>query len=223
MRPGLSLILGMPLERFRYIAIEGPIGAGKTSLAKRLAERLGGATLLEQPDANPFLPRFYLDRARYALPAQLFFLFQRIDQLRAAAQPDLFARLTIADFLLEKDPLFAGLTLAADELALYRRIYDTLRPQAPRPDLVIYLHAAAPTLLERVQRRGVDYEYPISEPYLNALGEAYGRFFYHYAEAPLLVVNSERLDFVTRDRDLEVLVAHIAGMRGQREYFNVAD
>ena len=172
----------MPLEKYRYIAIEGPIGSGKTSLAKRLAERLGGATLLEQPDANPFLPRFYLDRARYALPAQLFFLFQRIDQLRAAAQPDLFSRLTIADFLLEKDPLFAGLTLAGDELALYRRIYDTLRPQAPRPDLVIYLHAAAPTLLERVQRRGVDYEYPISEPYLTALGEAYGRFFYHYAE-----------------------------------------
>src|SRR4029453_19185520 len=115
----------MPLERFRYIAIEGPIGAGKTSLAKRLAERLGGTTLLEQPDANPFLPRFYLDRVRYALPAQLFFLFQRIDQLRTAAQPDLFTRLTIADFLLEKDPLFAGLTLSGDELALYRRIYDT--------------------------------------------------------------------------------------------------
>ena len=105
----------LPLERFRYIAIEGPIGAGKTSLAKRLAARLGGATLLEQPDANPFLPRFYLDHARYALPTQLFFLFQRIDQLRAAAQPDLFARLTVADFLLEKDPLFAGLTLSGDE------------------------------------------------------------------------------------------------------------
>jgi deoxyadenosine/deoxycytidine kinase len=213
----------MPLERYRYIAIEGPIGAGKTSLARRLAGRLGARALLEQPDANPFLPRFYLDRSRYALPAQLFFLFQRVDQLRAAAQPDLFAGLTVADFLLEKDPLFAGLTLAGDELALYQRIYDALRPQAPRPDLVIYLHAAAPTLLERVHRRSVDYEYPISEPYLAALAEAYGRFFYQYADAPLLVVNSERLDFVTRDQDLEVLVAHIAGMRGSREYFNFAD
>ncbi len=213
----------MPLENYRYIAIEGPIGAGKTSLAKRLAERLGGTTLLEQPDANPFLPRFYADRARYALPAQLFFLFQRIDQLRAAAQPDLFARLTVADFLLEKDPLFAGLTLSGDELALYGRMYDALRPQAPRPDLVIYLHAPVPTLLERVERRGIDYEYLISEPYLAALADAYTRFFYHYADAPLLVVNSEHLDFVARDADLEVLVAHIASMRGGREYFNVAD
>jgi deoxyadenosine/deoxycytidine kinase len=211
----------MPLGKYRYIAIEGPIGAGKTSLAKRLAARLGAATLLEQPDANPFLPRFYLDRARYALPAQLFFLFQRVDQLRAAAQPDLFAGPTVADFLLEKDPLFAGLTLSSDELTLYQRIYDSLRPQAPRPDLVIYLHAAASTLLERVQRRAIEYEFPISEPYLAALAEAYGWFFYHYADAPLLVVNSEHLDFVTRDQDLEVLVRHIAAMRGSREYFNV--
>jgi len=211
------------LEKYRYIAIEGPIGAGKTSLAKRLAARLGGATLLERPDANPFLRRFYLDRARYALPTQLFFLFQRVDQLRNAAQPDLFARLTVADFLLEKDPLFAGLTLAGDELALYQRIYDSLRPQAPVPDLVIYLHAATATLRERVERRGIDYESPISETYLAALADVYGRFFYHYAEAPLLVVNSERLDFVSRDGDLELLVGHIASMRGRREYFNVAD
>jgi deoxyadenosine/deoxycytidine kinase len=208
--------------QYRYIAIDGPIGAGKTSLARRLAERVGGVPLLEQPDANPFLPRFYLDRARFALPTQLFFLFQRIDQLRAAAQPDLFARPTVADFLLEKDPLFAGLTLSGEELALYHRIYEALRPQAPRPDLVIYLHAGPPTLLERVQRRAIEYEAPIGEDYLAALADAYGRFFYHYAAAPLLVVNTEHLDFVTSDADLELLVRHIAAMRGGREYFNVA-
>jgi deoxyadenosine/deoxycytidine kinase len=213
----------MPLSRYRYIAIDGPIGAGKTSLAKRLAERVGGVTLLEQPEANPFLVRFYVDRARFALPTQLFFLFQRVDQLRVAAQPDLFARLTVADFLLEKDPLFAGLTLAGDELALYQRIYDALRPQAPRPDLVIYLHATPPTLLERVQRRALAYEDPIDDHYLARLADAYGRFFYHYAEAPLLVVNTERLDFVASDADLELLVRHIAAMRGRREYFNVAE
>jgi deoxyadenosine/deoxycytidine kinase len=218
-----SVSLRVPLSRYRYIAIDGPIGAGKTSLAKRLAERAGGVPLLEQPDANPFLPRFYVDRARFALPTQLFFLFQRVDQLRAGAQPDLFARLTVADFLLEKDPLFAGLTLAGEELALYHRIYAALRPQAPRPDLVIYLHAAPATLLERVQRRAVAYEDPIDGDYLAALADAYGRFFYHYAEAPLLVVNTEHLDFVASDADLELLVRHIATMRGSREYFNVAE
>jgi deoxyadenosine/deoxycytidine kinase len=213
----------MPLSRYRYIAIDGPIGAGKTSLARRLAERVGGATLLEQPDGNPFLPRFYLDRVRFALPTQLFFLFQRVDQLRAGAQPDLFARLTVADFLLEKDPLFAALTLSGDELALYHRIYAALRPQVPRPDLVIYLHAAPPTLLERVRRRAVAYEAPIDEDYLTALADAYQRFFYHYAEAPLLVVNTEHLDFVADEGDLELLVRHVATMRGAREYFNVAE
>ncbi len=213
----------VPALKFRYIAIEGPIGAGKTSLAKRLAERVGGVPLLERPDANPFLPQFYLDRARFALPTQLFFLFQRIDQLRAVAQPDLFARLTVADFLLEKDPLFAGLTLAGDELALYHRIYAALKPQVPRPDLVIYLHAAPPTLLERVQRRAVAYEHPIDRDYLATLADAYSRFFYHYAAAPLLVVNSEHLDFVASEGDLELLVRHIATMRGSREYFNVAE
>jgi deoxyadenosine/deoxycytidine kinase len=212
----------MSPSKYRYIAVDGPIGAGKTSLARRLAERLDGEPVLERPGDNPFLPRFYENMTRHALPTQLFFLFQRITQLRELAQPGLFSGITVADFLLEKDPLFAQLTLAGDELALYRQIYAALSPQAPRPDLVVYLHAEVDTLFERVRKRALDYEAPISREYLAALADAYARFFYHYAGAPLLVVNSEHLNFVDSHRDLELLVEHIAAMRGEREYFNVS-
>jgi deoxyadenosine/deoxycytidine kinase len=211
----------MSSSKYRYIAVDGPIGAGKTSLARRLAERLDGEPILERPGDNPFLPRFYEDMTRHALPTQLFFLFQRITQLRELAQPGLFSGITVADFLLEKDPLFAQLTLAGDELALYGQIYAALSPQVPRPDLVIYLHADVDTLFERVRKRALDYEAPISREYLAALADAYSRFFYHYTGAPLLVVNSERLNFVDSQGDLELLVEHIAAMRGAREYFNV--
>jgi len=213
----------MSVSRYRFIAVEGPIGAGKTTLARRLAERLGGEALLEAPDANPFLERFYEDMARYALPTQLFFLFQRFDQLRAVAQHDLFARVRVADFLLEKDPLFASLTLAGDELALYQRLYDALALRSPRPDLVIYLQAGPRTLGERVRRRAVEYERAIEADYLARISDAYARFFHQYDEAPVLAVNSEHLDFAASDRDLALLLDHLAAMRGRREFFNVGD
>jgi len=213
----------MPLSRYRFIVVEGPIGVGKTSLARRLAERLNTSLLLERPEQNPFLARFYQDMARYALPTQLFFLFQRINQLRELAQLDMFKSTTVADFLLEKDPLFARLTLSGEELHLYQNIYDTLKPQAPRPDLVIYLQAQPDTLIERVRMRATDYERPISAEYLTLLADSYSRYFYHYDGSPILIVNSERLNFVRNEKDLDLLIERVAAMRGGREFFNLGE
>jgi deoxyguanosine kinase len=207
--------------RLRHLVVEGPIGAGKTSLARRLGARLGADLVLEQPEENPFLARFYDDMARYALPAQLFFLFQRVRLLEPLAQPDMFARPVVADFLLDKDPLFARLTLSADELALYEKIYAALRLRAPVPDLVIYLQAQPAVLIERVQRRAARYESEISEDYLARLAEGYARFFYHSDAAPLLIVNSENLNFVDRDPDFELLVSRVRAMKSRREFFNL--
>ena len=211
----------MVAGRYRYVAIEGPIGAGKTSLARKLAAVTGASTLLEDPGANPFLPGFYQDRARYALQVQLFFLFQRSQQLEPLAQPDLFRAATVSDFLLEKDPLFARLTLSSDELSLYQQIYETLAPKAPVPDLVIYLQAQSDTLIERVRRRGIAFERGIGEDYLTLLAESYARFFYHYTAAPVLIVNSENLNFVARDADLDLLLARMRGMKSRREFFSL--
>ena len=205
----------------RYIVIEGVIGAGKTSLARRLASRLSADLVLELPEENPFLARFYEDMARYALPAQLFFLFQRARLLEPLAQPDMFGRPVIGDFLLDKDPLFARLTLSADELALYTKIYEALRPRSPTPDLVVYLQAQPATLIERVKRRARGYERPVSEEYLALLAESYARFFYHYNAAPVLIVNSENLNFVERDADFELLVSRLRAMKSRREFFNL--
>lgn len=213
----------MPLSKYRFIVVEGPIGVGKTSLARRLSERMGATTLLERPEQNPFLARFYQDMARYALPTQLFFLFQRIGQLRELSQMDMFKSLTVSDFLLDKDPLFARLTLSGEELHLYQTIYDTLKPQAPRPDLVIYLQAQSDTLIERVRQRATGYERPISEEYLALLADSYSRYFYHYDGSPVLIVNSERLNFVRNDGDLDLLIGRIEAMRGGREFFNLGE
>jgi deoxyadenosine/deoxycytidine kinase len=213
----------MQLEGCRYVVVEGPIGAGKTSLARALAHHVGGDLLLELPEDNPFLARFYDDMARYALPAQLNFLFQRVDQLRALLQLDMFGRATVADFLFDKDPLFARLNLSDDEFALYEKIYSHLKPQVPVPDLVVYLQAPVATLVERVHRRGVDFERQMPESYLARLAEAYARFFYRYDEAPLMIVNSERLNFVDNPDHFALLVSRIGGMRGQREFFNLGN
>lgn len=209
-------------ERFRHVVIEGPIGVGKTSLARKLAARFKLDLLLEEPQANPFLERFYRDSARYALPTQLFFLFQRVNQLRDLAQRDLFSQTAISDFLFEKDPLFARLTLGDDELSLYQQIYDNLQPQTPTPDLVIYLQANTDTLIERVKRRGNPIESPMSEEYLRALSDAYSHFFHYYDAAPLLIVNNEHLNPIDSDADFELLVKQIHGMKGRREFFNRA-
>ena len=210
----------MNFDTDRYVVVEGPIGVGKTSLASKIAARFEAQTLLEQPADNPFLERFYRDSARYALPAQMTFLFQRVSQLQAMAQTHLFDAQVVSDFLLDKDPLFARLTLADDEMALYQQLYDHLHPQAPTPDLVIYLQASPETLIERVRKRGVSIENGISEPYLNRLCESYSRFFHEYEQAPLLIVNTEHLNPIERDEDFELLLAHIKNMRGKREFFS---
>jgi deoxyadenosine/deoxycytidine kinase len=201
--------------------VEGPIGAGKTSLARRLGARLSADLILEQPAENPFLARFYDDMSRYALPAQLFFLFQRARMLESLAQPDMFGRAVVTDFLLDKDPLFARITRSTDEMALYQKIYDALAPRSPAPDLVIYLQAQPATLIERVRRRAAGFERGISEEYLALLAESYARYFYHYAAAPVLIVNSENLNFVERDQDFELLVSRMRGMKSRREFFSL--
>jgi deoxyadenosine/deoxycytidine kinase len=210
----------MSIEKYKYIVVEGPIGVGKTTLATKLAESLHAQSLLERPEENPFLDRFYRDASRYALPTQIHFLFQRMKQLGEAANIDLSAARLVSDFLLDKDLLFARLTLDGDELQLYQQLYELLRPQAPVPDLVIYLQAEPQSLAGRIRKRGVQMEEGLSEVYLQRLCESYSRFFYHYDAAPLLTVNTEHLNPIDRAEDFDLLLTHVANMRGKREYFN---
>jgi deoxyadenosine/deoxycytidine kinase len=207
-------------EKYPYIVIEGPIGCGKTTLAHKLADRFPVNLLLENASANPFLPRFYEDVARYALPTQLFFLFQRAEQIRDLSQRDLFGKATIADFFLEKDPLFARLTLRDEEFALYRQIFQHLQLQTTTPDLVIYLQTPVDVLLERVGQRNISYEQGISKEYLARLAESYSEFFHQYDASPLLIVNNATLNCAASDEALDLLLERIGNIQSRREFFN---
>lgn len=204
----------------RYIAIEGPIGVGKTSLAKRLATTFGAELLLEQAEDNPFLERFYRDPRRYALPTQLYFVFQRVRQYESMRQTDMFEPVRVTDFLLDKDRLFAQLNLDDDELRLYDLVYDKLAVDTPIPDLVIYLQAPVEVLLRRVSVRGIPYEQGITSAYLERLSEAYARFFHHYDRSSLLIVNAGDIDLVNNDEHLRMLLSRLEGLRPGRHYFN---
>jgi deoxyadenosine/deoxycytidine kinase len=197
----------------RYIAVEGPIGVGKTALARRLATEFGSRPLLEQVEENPFLRRFYEDPEKHALQTQLFFLLERYRQQRELGQLDLFAQGTVADYLFAKDAIFASITLGADEFQLYQQIFQLLDQRLPRPDLVIYLEARSEVLLRRLRKRDRDYERGISPEYLDKLTEAFRNYFHHYTEAPLLVVNCSDIDFVEHGGDLADLIKEIRGMK----------
>ena len=210
----------MGKERPGYIVVEGPIGVGKTSLAKRLAESFETDLMLEGADENPFLASFYQDPRSGALPAQLFFLFQRVRQIEAMRQADMFQPVRVADFLMEKDHLFAELTLGTEELKLYEQVYAHVSVDAPVPDLVVYLQAPADVLLKRISRRGIKYERKIDAEYLRKLSEAYSRMFLNYDVAPLLIVNTAGINLVDNDAEYEALLEQIHLTRSGKHYFN---
>jgi deoxyguanosine kinase len=208
------------MSESRYIAIEGPIGVGKTSLARRLAHSLDSELLLEEAEANPFLERFYHNPRSAALPTQLFFLFQRARQIEELRQADIFSDTRISDFLIEKDRLFAEINLDRHELSLYDRVFESLDIESPAPDLVVYLQAPVDTLLFRIARRGVDYERRIARHYLERLNEAYARFFHGFDAAPLLIVNASTIDPIHNERHYNVLLEEICRIRSGRHFFN---
>lgn len=204
----------------RYVVIEGPIGVGKTSLVRRLGRSFGSELVLEQDAENPFLERFYRNPRAVAFQTQLHFLFQRARQLQDLRQSDLFERVRVADYMLEKDRLFARLTLDDEEFALYQQVYERLAIDAPQPDLVVYLQAPVDVLLERIARRGIDYEQQIDRRYLERLTEGYARFFLEYDAAPVLIVNAAEIDPIGDEADYQGLLAEIVRPRKGRHYFN---
>jgi deoxyguanosine kinase len=207
-------------EGFRYIVIEGPIGVGKTSLAKKLAREFGSDLLLEKAEENPFLASFYKNPRQYALSTQLHFLLQRAQQVQDFRQADLFQGSHIADFMVDKDPLFAQMTLNRDELELYQQIYAHLTLDAPRPDLVIYLQAPLDILRERIALRGIGYEQQIRDEYLLQLSESYTRFFHDYEDSALLTVNTQSVDLINNEADYQAVLEKINDIHSGRHYFN---
>jgi len=208
------------LKPLGFIVIEGPIGVGKTTLANKLSSSFGCNLLLESANENPFIEKFYENPAAVALPTQLFFLLQRARQLKAMKQADMFNPVRVADYLIEKDRLFAELTLDADELNLYDQVYTSLTIDVPSPDLVVYLQAPVEVLLERIQKRGLKHERFIEAAYLQRLCDAYIQFFYQYNNAPLLIVNAADIDFANNDADYLLLYQQIIEVQSGRHYFN---
>lgn len=209
-------------DKHGFIVVEGPVGVGKTTLAKRLAESFNTDLLLEGADENPFLNRFYENQKNVAFQTQLFFLFQRAQQMQDLRQADMFRPVHVADFIMEKDRLFAELTLDEEEFKLYQQVYQHLTIDAPVPDLVIYLQAPVDVLRKRISHRGRDYERSMNSDYLNRLNESYARFFHNYNQSPLLIVNAEEIDLVNNESDYSLLLEQIKRVKSGRHYFNPA-
>ena len=207
-------------NKYPYIVIEGPIGCGKTTLARLLSEKFNVQLLSEKAEENPFLPRFYQDAQRYALPTQLFFLFQRSRQISDMNQRDMFSAPTVADFFLEKDPLFARLNLDDEEYTLYHQIYTHLQLKSPKPDLIIYLQTPVDELAERIEERNISYEQEIPREYIERLADAYSEFFHSYDASPVLIVNNEKLNITKDEAALNLLIDRIGQIKSSREYFN---
>ena len=207
-------------KKYPYIVIEGPIGCGKTTLARLLSEKFNVQLLSEKAEENPFLPRFYQDAQRYALPTQLFFLFQRSRQIADMNQRDMFTAPTVADFFLEKDPLFARLNLDDEEYTLYHQIYTHLQLKSPKPDLIIYLQTPVDELAERIEERNISYEQEIPREYIERLADAYSEFFHSYDASPVLIVNNEKLNITKDETALNLLIERIGQIQSSREYFN---